>query len=208
MNINLYNTKAEKIGDVTLNDGVFAQEYNEALIHQVIVAQMANKRQGTKSTLTRSEVRGGGIKPWRQKGTGRARQGSIRSPQWVKGGVVFAPKPRDFSQKINKKMRWAATSSALSKKIADNEVIVVDKFDLEEGKTKLFAAILNNFKIDKKVLVITDGDNENVIRAARNIPNVKVINSDLINCYDLVANSICLATEQAMKKIEEVYAGE
>lgn len=208
MIINLYNTKAEKIGDVTLNDGVFAQEYNEALIHQVIVAQMANKRQGTKSTLTRSEVRGGGIKPWRQKGTGRARQGSIRSPQWVKGGVVFAPKPRDFSQKINKKMRWAATSSALSKKIADNEVIVVDKFDLEEGKTKLFAAILNNFKIDKKVLVITDGDNENVIRAARNIPNVKVINSDLINCYDLVANSICLATEQAMKKIEEVYAGE
>lgn len=208
MIIDLYNTKAEKIGGVTLNDNVFAQEYNEALIHQVVVAQMANKRQGTKSTLTRSEVRGGGIKPWRQKGTGRARQGSIRSPQWVKGGVVFAPKPRDFSQKINKKMRWAATSSALSKKIADNEVIVVDKFDLEEGKTKLFAAILNNFKIDKKVLVITDGDNANVIRAARNIPNVKVINSDLINCYDLVANSICLATEQAMKKIEEVYAGE
>lgn len=208
MIIDLYNTKAEKIGDVTLNDDVFAQEYNEALIHQVIVAQMANKRQGTKSTLTRSEVRGGGIKPWRQKGTGRARQGSIRSPQWVKGGVVFAPKPRDFSQKINKRMRWAATSSALSKKIANNEVIVVDKFDLEEGKTKLFAAILNNFKIDKKVLVITDGDNANVIRAARNIPNVKVINSDLINCYDLVANSICLATEQAMKKIEEVYAGE
>lgn len=208
MIINLYNTKAEKIGGVTLNDNVFAQEYNEALIHQVVVAQMANKRQGTKSTLTRSEVRGGGIKPWRQKGTGRARQGSIRSPQWVKGGVVFAPKPRDFSQKINKRMRWAATSSALSKKIANNEVIVVDKFDLEEGKTKLFAAILNNFKIDKKVLVITDGDNANVIRAARNIPNVKVINSDLINCYDLVANSICLATEQAMKKIEEVYAGE
>lgn len=208
MIIDLYNTKAEKIGDVTLNDDVFAQEYNEALIHQVIVAQMANKRQGTKSTLTRSEVRGGGIKPWRQKGTGRARQGSIRSPQWVKGGVVFAPKPRDFSQKINKRMRWAATSSALSKKLADNEVIVVDKFDLEEGKTKLFAAILNNFKIDKKVLVITDGDNDNVIRAARNIPNVKVINSDLINCYDLVANSICIATEQAMKKIEEVYAGE
>lgn len=208
MIIDLYNTKAEKIGGVTLNDNVFAQEYNEALIHQVVVAQMANKRQGTKSTLTRSEVRGGGIKPWRQKGTGRARQGSIRSPQWVKGGVVFAPKPRDFSQKINKRMRWAATSSALSKKIANNEVIVVDKFDLEEGKTKLFAAILNNFKIDKKVLVITDGDNANVIRAARNIPNVKVINSDLINCYDLVANSICLATEQAMKKIEEVYAGE
>lgn len=208
MIIDLYNTKAEKIGDVTLNDDVFAQEYNEALIHQVIVAQMANKRQGTKSTLTRSEVRGGGIKPWRQKGTGRARQGSIRSPQWVKGGVVFAPKPRDFSQKINKRMRWTATTSALSKKLADNEFIVVDKFDLDEGKTKLFAAILKNFKIDKKVLVITDGDNDNVIRAARNIPNVKVINSDLLNCYDLVANSICIATEQAMKKIEEVYAGE
>ncbi len=165
MKVNVLDIKAKKVGEIELSDSVFGVEYNEPLIHQVIVAQLANRRQGTKCTLTRTEVRGGGKKPWRQKGTGRARQGSIRSPQWTGGGVVFAPKPRDFSQKINKKMKSAATLSALSAKVSDNDFIVLDKLVLEEAKTKYVAQMLKAFEIDKKVLLVVGNDDANVLRA-------------------------------------------
>ncbi|MGN0797055.1 MAG: 50S ribosomal protein L4 [Christensenellales bacterium] len=206
MKIDVFNLEAKKVGDMELNEAVFGQEYNEALIHQVVVAQLANKRQGNKSTLTRSEVRGGGAKPWRQKGTGRARQGSIRSPQWTGGGVVFAPKQRDFSQKINKKMRVAATISALSAKVADNKMVVVENLAFEQAKTKLAAQMLKAFDIKGKVIVLTDKDDETVLRACANIQNVTVCNVDLINVYDLVANADCIATQAAIRKLEEVYA--
>ena len=196
----------KKLKPIELSEAVFGQEYNEALIHQVVVAQLANKRQGTKSTLTRTEVSGGGKKPWRQKGTGRARQGSIRSPQWTGGGVVFAPKPRDFEQKINKKMKVAATISALSAKVSTENLVVVDKIELAEAKTKLIANMLNSLNIDSKVLVVMDKDDEAVLRACKNLQNVTVINADLINVYDLAANTKCIATVDAIKKLEEVYA--
>lgn len=206
MKIDVFNLEAKKVGDMELNEAVFGQEYNEALIHQVVVAQLANKRQGNKSTLTRSEVRGGGAKPWRQKGTGRARQGSIRSPQWTGGGVVFAPKQRDFSQKINKKMRVAATISALSAKVADSKMVVVENLAFEQAKTKLVAQMLKAFDIKGRVIVLTDKDDETVLRACANIQNVTVCNVDLINVYDLVANADCIATQAAIRKLEEVYA--
>ena len=191
---------------IELNEAVFGQEYNEALIHQVVVAQLANKRQGTKSTLTRTEVSGGGKKPWRQKGTGRARQGSIRSPQWTGGGVVFAPKPRDFSQKINKKMKVAATISALSAKVSAKDLVVVDKIELAEAKTKLIANMLKSLNIDSKVLVVVAADDEKILRASANLQDVTIINADLINVYDLAANKKLIATVDAIKKLEEVYA--
>lgn len=207
MIIDVFNASAKKVKTLELNENVFGQEYNEALVHQVVVAQLANKRQGNKSTLTRTEVRGGGKKPWRQKGTGRARQGSIRSPQWVGGGVVFAPKQRDFSQKINKKMKVAATISALSAKVADNNLIVLDELTLAEAKTKLVATLLKNFQVeDKKVLLVVANDDATLLRAANNIEKVTVINADLVNVYDLAANVKCIATEAAIKKLEEVYA--
>ncbi len=206
MKIDVFNLEAKKVGDMELNEAVFGQEYKEALIHQVVVAQLANKRQGNKSTLTRSEVRGGGAKPWRQKGTGRARQGSIRSPQWTGGGVVFAPKQRDFSQKINKKMRIAATISALSAKVADNKMVVVENLELAEAKTKLVANMLKAFNINGKVLVVTDKDDQNVLRACANIQAVTVANADLVSVYELVANSNCIITKAAVQKLEEVYA--
>ena len=205
MKVDVFNISAKKVGTMELSDAVFAQEYNEPLVHQVVVAQMANKRQGNKSTLTRSEVRGGGIKPWRQKGTGRARQGSIRSPQWTGGGVVFAPKQRDFSQKINKKMKRAATVSALSAKVADNDFIVLKELELKEGKTRLMAAILKSFGIDTKVLLVVSGNDENVLRASANIENLTVISADLVNVYDLAANAKCIATKEAVEAIEKAY---
>lgn len=205
MKVDVFNISAKKVGTMELSDAVFAQEYNEPLVHQVVVAQMANKRQGNKSTLTRSEVRGGGIKPWRQKGTGRARQGSIRSPQWTGGGVVFAPKQRDFSQKINKKMKRAATVSALSAKVADNDFIVLKELELKEGKTRLMAAILKSFNIDTKVLLVVSGNDENVLRASANIENLTVISADLVNVYDLAANAKCIATKEAVEAIEKAY---
>lgn len=206
MEMKVVNATGKKVGTIELNSAVFEQEYNEALIHQVVVAQLANKRQGTKSTLTRAEVRGGGIKPWRQKGTGRARQGSIRAPQWIKGGVVFAPKPRDFSQKINQKMKVAALKSALSAKVRDNEMTIINEVKAENGKTKEIAAILKNLKMDKRVLLVVSEHDELVIRACRNIENVTLINASLINVYDVVSNSNCIMTKDAVKKIEEVYA--
>ena len=205
MKVDVFDISAKKVGTMELSDAVFAQEYNEPLVHQVVVAHMANKRQGNKSTLTRSEVRGGGIKPWRQKGTGRARQGSIRSPQWTGGGVVFAPKQRDFSQKINKKMKRAATVSALSAKVADNDFIVLKELELKEGKTRLMAAILKSFGIDTKVLLVVSGNDENVLRASANIENLTVISADLVNVYDLAANAKCIATKEAVEAIEKAY---
>ncbi len=202
--IKIYNQKGGEAGVLELNDSVFAAEYNEALIHQVVVAQQNNKRQGTKCTLTRTEVRGGGIKPWRQKGTGRARQGSIRAPQWVKGGVVFAPKPRDFSQKVNKVAKRNALVSALSAKVADGDFVALDKFEIE-AKTKQMAAVLEALKLDKRVLVITAENDETVMRASGNIKAVKVLPASQINVYDLVANAKCLMTVDAIKKIEEAY---
>lgn len=205
MKVDVFNISAKKVGTMELSDAVFAQEYNEPLVHQVVVAQMANKRQGNKSTLTRSEVRGGGIKPWRQKGTGRARQGSIRSPQWTGGGVVFAPKQRDFSQKINKKMKFVATISALSAKVADGDFIVLDELKLKEAKTKLMAAVLKNFGIESRVLLIVSESDETVLRASANIANLTVINADLVNVYDLAANAKCIVTKAAVEKLEKAY---
>ena len=204
-NIKVYKQTGAEAGTMTLNDSVFGVEFNEALVHQVVVAQLNNKTQGTKSTLTRTEVRGGGIKPWRQKGTGRARQGSIRAPQWTGGGVVFAPKPRDFSQKINKQMKRGALCCALSGKVADEGFVVVDEIKLAEAKTKEMVKVLDALKIDKRVLlVVTDAD-EAVVRAANNIPTVTTINTSLINVYDVMANEKLVITKEAVKKIEEAY---
>ena len=203
--IKIYNQTGAETGTLELNESVFGVEYNEALIHQVVVAQQNNKRQGTKSSLTRTEVRGGGIKPWRQKGTGRARQGSIRSPQWVGGGVVFAPKPRDFSQKVNKKANRKALCSALSAKLADQNMIVVDKIELTAPKTKEVATILKALNVERRTLLVVAPEDANVVRAANNLPNVKTIASNLVNVYDIVANEKFVATEQAIKNIEEAY---
>lgn len=203
MELKVYNTLGQEVSTVTVSDKVFGAEYNEALIHQVVVAQLANKRQGTKSTLTRTEVRGGGIKPWRQKGTGRARQGSIRSPQWRHGGVVFAPKPRDFSKKINKRMKAAAMVSTLSQKVNQNEFVVLDKIELAEGKTKLMAEVCKNLDAGKKALFVLGAENENVVRATRNLPEAEVCDATLINVYDLVRAGKVFVTVDAIKVIEE-----
>lgn len=205
-NVKVYNTDGKSAGTLELNDAVFGCEYNEALIHQVVVAILAGKRQGTKSTLTRTEVRGGGIKPWKQKGTGRARQGSIRAPQWIKGGVVFAPKPRDFDKKVNKKMREGALKSALSYKAANGELIVVNDLKLKEAKTKEMAAVLENLKLDKRVLLLTAEKDELVMRASGNIQRVSLTNVDTLNVYEVVSNIKVVATKDAIKKLEEVYA--
>ena len=200
----VYDIKGKEVDTIVLDDSVFAAEYNEALIHQVIVAQLANKRQGTKSALTRTEVRGGGKKPWRQKGTGRARQGSIRAPQWIKGGVVFAPKPRDFSQKVNKKMKIAAIKSALSAKAATDAFVVIDNLDIEP-KTKNVANMLDSLKLSGRTLIVYAGENGNAVIATRNIPTAEIACVDLLNVYDLVANANFVITVDAVKKLEEVY---
>lgn len=206
MQVKVYNTSAAEVGKMKLDDAVFGCEYNEALIHQAVVAYQANQRQGTKSALTRTEVRGGGIKPWRQKGTGRARQGSIRAPQWIKGGVVFAPKPRDFSKKINKKMKAQAFRSAISYKVANNELVVVDEIKLAAPKTKLVAEILKNFNYDKKTLLIVAGESNDVVRAGANIEKLTVTDASLANIYQLVSNVAVIVTKDAIKQIEEAYS--
>ena len=205
MKVKVYNTSAVEVGSVELNDAVFGCDYNEALIHQAVVAYQANQRQGTKSALTRTEVRGGGIKPWRQKGTGRARQGSIRAPQWIKGGVVFAPKPRDFSKKLNKKMKAAAFRSAISTKIANGELVVVDAIALEAPKTKLVANILKNFNYDQKTLLVVSNQSD-VARAGANIAKLTVTEATLANVYQLVSNVAVIVTVDAIKQIEEAYS--
>ena len=204
--VKVYNTKAEVVGQTTLSDEVFGCEYNEALIHQVVVAYNNNQRQGTKSALLRSEVRGHAKKPWRQKGTGRARQGSSKSAQWKGGGIIFAPKPRDFSQKVNKSMKVAAFKSAISAKLADSEVVVLDAINLEQPKTKLVQEILNNFKVDgKNVMFVLQEKDATVLRASNNIPNLKVTYADVLGTYDIVANSKLYITKDAIKKLEEAY---
>ncbi|MDR0855301.1 MAG: 50S ribosomal protein L4 [Christensenellaceae bacterium] len=202
----LYNTQGAVVGSVELDEAVFGQEYNEALIHQVIVAQLANKRYGTKSTLTRTEVRGGGRKPWRQKGTGNARQGSIRAVQWIKGGVAFAPKPRDFSKKVNKAMKYIALRSALSAKLADGDIIIVDKFEVAAPKTKLVYGALKSLKIETGALVLTAGVNESVVRASRNIETLRVEDAALISVYDVARAKKVVLELAAVKGITEVYA--
>ena len=204
-NVKLYNMNAKEVGTLELSDALFGAEYNEAVIHQAVVARLANERQGTKSTLTRSEVRGGGAKPWRQKGTGRARQGSIRSPQWIKGGVVFAPKSRDFSKKMNAKAKAVALLSALSQKIRDDEVIFVDQIQVKEAKTKEMVACLKAFNLNKTVLFVMDNNDEMVLRASANLEKVSTIAVEQINTYDVVKNAKLVISQQAVKQIEEVY---
>lgn len=203
--VKVYKQDGTSAGTMDLDESVFGVEYNEPLIHQVIVAQMANARQGTKSTLTRTEVRGGGKKPWRQKGTGNARQGSIRAPQWKGGGVVFAPKPRCFYKKVNKVVRLAAIKSALSAKLADGNLIVVKKLEVEP-KTKEMAKVLKALKIDKRVLLALPEGSENALRASNNIQNVRSCAADQLNVYDIVANAVLLTTVDALKAIEKKYS--
>ena len=205
MQTKVLNMAGEEVGKITLSDAVFGKEFNKALIHQVIVANQNNARQGTKSTLTRTEVSGGGRKPWKQKGTGNARQGSIRAPQWIKGGIVFAPKPRDFSQKINKQMKKAAFVSAISTMLAEKNLIVLDNLDLAEAKTKLMQNVVNNLKIDNRALFVTEDVNENAVIAGRNIPEVTVTTADILSTLDLVNADKLVITKAAVKKIEEAY---
>ena len=202
MQVKVYNTKAEEVGKIALADSVFKAPYNEALIHQVVVAYLANQRQGNKSTLTRTEVRGGGRKPWRQKGTGRARQGSIRSPQWIKGGVVFAPKPRDFSKKVNKQMKAGAFVSALSSVANDKNLIILENLELD-GKTKSLVNVLEAFKLDRRVTIVTAAPDQNVVRASGNLGNVNVTTAQDVNTYDLAVADKVIMTKDAAKLIEE-----
>ena len=204
--IKVYNMQGSEVGTMELNDNVFAVEYREPLIHQAVVTRLANERQGTKSTLTRSEVRGGGIKPWRQKGTGRARQGSIRAPQWIKGGVVFAPKSRDFSKKMNASAKKAALLSALSKKVADGEFIVVDELKVSAPKTKEMAAFAKALNLTATSLVVMDNDDINVIRAAANLPKMETLPLAQLSTYEVVANKTIVMTKAAVEKFQEVNA--
>ena len=203
--IKVYKMDGTEAGTLKLSDKVFGAEYREELIHQAVITRLANDRQGTKSTLTRTEVRGGGRKPWRQKGTGNARQGSIRAPQWIKGGVVFAPKSRDFSKDMNKKARVAALLSALTKKGADGEVVVIDKLAVKEGKTKEMAAFKKALNLDKSAVVYMDSADEKVILAARNLENLCTLPVEQLSVYEVVANAKVVLTKAAVKKIEEVY---
>ena len=201
--IKVLNMSGSEVGTIELNDNVFGVEFKESLIHQAVVTRLANERQGTKSTLTRTEVRGGGIKPWRQKGTGRARQGSIRAPQWIKGGVVFAPKSRDFSKKMNAKAKKAALYSALSKKVADGEFIVVDKLAVSAPKTKEMAAFAKALNLNK-ALVVMDNDDVNVIRAAANLPTIATLPLEQLSTYEVVVSAKVVMTKAAVEKFQEV----
>ena len=202
--IKVLNMNGSEVGTIELNDNVFGVDYNEPLIHQAVVTRLANERQGTKSTLTRTEVRGGGIKPWRQKGTGRARQGSIRAPQWIKGGVVFAPKSRDFSKKMNAKAKKAALLSALSKKVADGEFIVVDELKVSAPKTKEMVAFAKALGLDKTALVVMDNNDVNVIRAAANIPTLATLPVEQLSTYEVVVSAKVVMTKAAVEKFQEV----
>lgn len=203
--VSVLNMEGAQVGTVELNDAIFGVEVNEHLVHMAVVAQLANKRQGTQSAKTRAEVRGGGRKPWRKKGTGHARQGSIRAPQWTGGGVVFAPKPRDYSIKLNKKEKRIALKSALTSRVNENKFIVLDELTLDEIKTKKFQAVLNNLKVEK-ALVVMNEKNDNVILSARNIPTVKTALTNTINVYDILKYDTVVVTKDALATIEEVYA--
>ena len=201
----LYNIKAEKVGEIELSDAIFGIEANKEAMHTMVVNYLANQRQGTQSTKTRTEVRGGGRKPWRQKGTGRARQGSIRAPQWTGGGVALGPKPRSYRFTVNKKLRRLALKSALSTKVAENEIIVIDELKLDSFKTKEMAAILKAFEADN-ALVVTAGKDDNVVRSAANIPGIETSMAENLNVYDVLKHSKFIVTKDAVSKIEEVYA--
>ncbi|RDU21795.1 50S ribosomal protein L4 [Anaerosacchariphilus polymeriproducens] len=205
-NVSVYNMEGKEVGTIELNDAIFGVEVNEHLVHMAVVQQLANKRQGTQKAKTRAEVRGGGRKPWRQKGTGHARQGSIRAPQWTGGGVVFAPVPRDYSYKLNKKEKRAALKSALTSKVNEQKFIVIDELKFDEIKTKNFQSVLDNLKVNKKALVVLNENNQNVVLSARNIPTVKTALTNTINVYDILNNNTVIVTKDAVAKIEEVYA--
>ncbi len=204
-NVAVYNMEGKEVGKLDLNDAVFGVEVNEHLVHMAVLQQLANNRQGTQKAKTRSEVRGGGRKPWRQKGTGHARQGSTRAPQWTGGGIVFAPVPRDYSFKINKKEKRAALKSALSSRVQENKLIVVDELKLDEIKTKKLAEVLKNLNVEKALVVINDND-QNVVMSAKNIPTVKVAQTNTINVFDILKYSNVVVTKAAVATIEEVYA--
>ena len=204
-NVSVYNIEGKEVGTIDLNDAVFGVEVNEHLVHMAVVSQLANNRQGTQKAKTRSEVSGGGRKPWRQKGTGHARQGSTRAPQWTGGGVVFAPVPRDYSFKMNKKEKRAALQSALTSRVEENKFIVVDELNFDEIKTKKFQEVLNNLNVNKALVVLEDG-NTNVEISARNISGVKTAKTNTINVYDILKYNTVIATKAAVATIEEVYA--
>ena len=204
-NVSVYNMEGKEVGTIELNDAVFGVEINEHLVHMAVVQQLANNRQGTQKAKTRSEVSGGGRKPWRQKGTGHARQGSTRSPQWAGGGMVFAPVPRDYSFKLNKKEKRAALKSALTSKVQDSKLIVVDELKFDEIKTKNFANVMNNLKVEKGLVVIAEND-ANVVMSARNLTSVDTTLVNTINVYDVMNAKTVVLTKDAVKKIEEVYA--
>ncbi len=204
-NVAVYNMEGKEVGTIELNDSVFGVEVNEHLVHMAVVQQLANNRQGTQKAKTRSEVSGGGRKPWRQKGTGHARQGSTRAPQWTGGGVVFAPVPRDYSFKLNKKEKRAALKSALSSRVADGKLIVVDELKFDEIKTKNFKAVMDNLKVSKALVVLAEND-EKVVMSARNIPTIKTALTNTINVYDILKGDTLVLTKDAVAKIEEVYA--
>ncbi len=204
-NVKVFNMSGSEVGSIELNDSIFAVEVNTHVMHQAVVQYLANQRQGTQSALTRAEVRGGGRKPWRQKGTGRARQGSIRSPQWTGGGVVFAPKPRDYSFKLNKKVKRLALKSALTTKVNENKLVVIDELKLNEIKTKEMANVLKNINVNKALVVLED-DNKNAVLSARNIPAIKTAQVSTINVYDILKYDSLVVTKSVVEKIEEVYA--
>ena len=204
-NVSVYNIEGKEVGTIDLNDAVFGVEVNEHLVHMAVVSQLANKRQGTQKAKTRSEVSGGGRKPWRQKGTGHARQGSTRAPQWTGGGVVFAPVPRDYSFKMTKKEKRAALKSALTSRVEEKKFIVVDELNFDEIKTKKFQTVLNNLNVEKALVVLEDG-NKNAELSARNIADVKTAHTNTINVYDVLKYNTVIATKAAVASIEEVYA--
>lgn len=204
--VNVYNILGEQVEDIDLKDDIFNIEVNETAMYEMVKNHLANRRQGTQSVKTRTEVRGGGRKPWRQKGTGRARQGSIRAPHWKGGGVTFAPKPRDYSYRVPKKVRKLAIKSALTSKVLNDEIIVLDELNIEEPKTKEIVKILDNIKANKKALIVMDESNENVMKSIRNIPNVEVTIANTLNVYDILKYDSFIITKAAVRKVEEVYA--
>ena len=204
--VDVLSVDGKKVKELELNENVFGIEPNENIVHSAIVNYLANQRQGTQNTKTRAEVSGGGRKPWRQKGTGRARQGSIRAPQWIKGGIALGPRPRSYSYKINKKEKRLAIKSILSSKVAEKELVVLDKLELKEIKTANMVKVLNNVKAEGKTLILLPANNENVCKSSRNIEGVKTLTVDTINTYDLVKYNNLVVTEDTVKKLEEVYA--
>ena len=205
-NVALYNISGKQVGEIELNENIFGANVNVEAMHQVVKMYLANQRQGTQSALTRAEVRGGGIKPWRQKGTGRARHGSIRSPQWKNGGIVFAPKPRSYRYSVPKKIKRVAMKSALSSKFNDNNIVVIEELDFDAPKTKQVVSLLANLKVDSKTLIVLADNNENVVKSARNIEGVKTTFVNTLNVYEILKYDKFIITKEAVKKVEEVYA--